>query len=60
MVMKDSLGLELVGPYHMLAGKLKGVPTEKCLLHYRYFHDPPELLTVLARADGFHIGYYRY
>jgi len=56
-----TVGLELVGPYHVLAGRLKGVPWDKCALHYRYFYDPPEFLTVLSGdADsGFHIGYFR-
>ena len=46
----------------MLAGRLKGVPWDKCVLHYRYFYDPPEFLTVLKgeAESGFHIGYFRW
>lgn len=60
--LESSLNLLLVGPYHALAGKLEGVPWEKCVLHYRYYYDPPETLTVLSKdgdEGGFHIGYFR-
>ena len=60
--LKSTLGLLLVGPYHVLAGKLKGVPWEQCVLHSRHYYDPPEFLTVMNKAEddnGFHIGYFR-
>ena len=66
----SSLGLQLVGPYDVLAGKTKrrkqhvasrsgGRPNY--LLHWRYYYDPPEFLTVVRGDDTkqFHIGYYR-
>ena len=61
MALKSILGLELVGPYHVLAGRLKGAPWDKCVLHCRYFYDPPEFLTVMKgeESTGFHIGYFR-
>ena len=62
--LQPSLGLVLTGPYDVLAGRLKGVPWEKCVLHRRHFYDPPEMVTVLEASgddtDGFHIGYFRY
>lgn len=57
-----ALGLELVGPFHVLAGKLEGVPWQKCVLHFRYFYDPPEMVTVARSTSGsgqFHLGYFR-
>ena len=63
--LKPTLGLELVGPYDSLAGRLDGVPWEKCVLHSRHFYDPPEMTTVLAtrgrggKCEGFHLGYFR-
>ncbi|XP_068177225.1 histone PARylation factor 1 isoform X1 [Antennarius striatus] len=61
--LKDTLGLQLVGPFEILAGAHK---TSKNLqpnfhLHWRYFYDPPEFQTILlGSADSqHHIGYYR-
>ena len=57
-----------MGAYDVLAGRLKGVPWESCVLHSRDFYDPPELSTVLAaRSDGdyssndsgFHMGFFK-
>ena len=60
--LKD-LNLELVGPYDILAGKqFQTMENSASLcLHYRYFYDPPEFVTVLKGDDnvGLHIGYYR-
>ena len=60
--LKD-LNVHLVGPYDILSGK-KFKTTENSgslCLHYRYFCDPPEFVTVLKGDDsvGLHIGYYR-
>ncbi|XP_037568467.1 histone PARylation factor 1 [Dermacentor silvarum] len=60
----DLLGLKLVGPFDVLAGKLtnKSVRTsDDFLCHWRYFYDPPEMQTVLSRDDEtmYHIGYFR-
>lgn len=35
--------------------------TSECLIHWRYFRDPPEFQTVLKGDDkfGYHIGYFR-
>ena len=63
--LKAALGLELVGPYDVLAGRLKGVSWEKCVLHTRHFYDPPEMTTVLSGdgggggGGGYHMGYFR-
>ena len=64
----SSLGLQLVGPYDVLAGKTKTHAVRDSsrrpnyLRHWRYFYDPPEFLTVVRGDDKkqFHIGYYRY
>ena len=60
--LKSALGLDLVGPFDVLAGRLDDVPWEKCVLHSRHFYDPPEMTTVLSVSGGgpgFHIGYFR-
>lgn len=60
------LGLLLVGPFDVLAGRFDGLaPREPAayLRHCRYFYDPPEFQTVLAgtggKRDGLHYGYWR-
>jgi len=58
-----SLGLQLVGPYDVLAGKTRRT-VGRCpnyLCHWRYYYDPPEFLTVVRGDDTkqFHMGYYR-
>lgn len=60
----DLLGLKLVGPFDVLAGKLtnKSVKTaDDFLCHWRYYYDPPEMQTVLSGDDEtmYHIGYFR-
>ncbi|XP_023933517.1 histone PARylation factor 1 [Lingula anatina] len=61
----ECLGLQLVGPYDVLAGqcvKVNSSGAPPCYLrHWRYFYDPPEFLTVIKGDDTlqFHIGYYR-
>ena len=62
--LKSALGLELVGPYDALAGKLDaGMSWEQGVLHCRHYFDPPEMTTVLMRSGadtpGLHIGYFR-
>ncbi|XP_063419341.1 histone PARylation factor 1-like isoform X2 [Mytilus trossulus] len=63
----DVLGYQLVGPFDILAGRHKGVRKNKhgrkpnYLLHWRYYYDPPEFMTVI-RGDNksqFHLGYLR-
>ncbi|KAJ8951758.1 hypothetical protein NQ318_012609 [Aromia moschata] len=60
--LKD-IGLILVGPYDVLAGKFINVNKrdKEYLIHWRYYHDPPEFQTVLKGDDksGYHIGYFR-
>ncbi|XP_050297921.1 histone PARylation factor 1 [Anthonomus grandis grandis] len=61
--LKD-VGLTLVGPFDVLAGKFFDIPEqseENYLIHWRYFRDPPEFQTVIRGDDrtGYHIGYYR-
>ena len=59
---KASLGLTLVGPYDILAGKHKKATNPCYLRHWRYYYDPPEFMTVIRGDDKkqFHFGYYRY
>ena len=65
--LKKALGLQLVGPFDILAGKHKGVKinhrgkTPNFLLHWRYYYDPPEFQTVIRGDDKaqFHLGYFR-
>jgi hypothetical protein len=56
----EDLGVALVGPFEVLAGRFDGrVPRHSLLLHWRYFLDPPEFFTVLAGdSDGLHWGYF--
>nr|XP_020452831.1 histone PARylation factor 1 isoform X2 [Monopterus albus] len=62
-VLKDSLGLQLVGPFDILAGAHKNskIPQPNFHLHWRYFYDPPEFQTILQGSEDsqHHIGYYR-
>ncbi|CAG9765492.1 unnamed protein product [Ceutorhynchus assimilis] len=57
------VGLHLVGPYDVLAGKFCDVELSEddFLVHWRFFYDPPECQTVLKGDDkkGFHVGYFR-
>ncbi|KAM9330425.1 histone PARylation factor 1 [Gastrophryne carolinensis] len=62
-VLRESLGLQLVGPYDILAGKhtSKKASNVNYNLHWRFFYDPPEFQTIIV-GDGrtqFHMGYYR-
>ena len=56
----ETLGVVLVGPFEVLAGRFDGrVPRHSLLLHWRYYDDPPEFFTVLAGGgDGLHWGWY--
>lgn len=59
-----SLDLHLVGPYDVLAGKKdrkNGKRKPNYLRHWRYYYDPPEMLTIVKGDDQsqFHLGYYR-
>ncbi|KAM8808192.1 histone PARylation factor 1 [Eudromia elegans] len=59
----SSVGLKLVGPYDILAGKHKKVksPNVDFKLHWRFFYDPPEFQTIIVE-DGktqYHMGYFR-
>nr|XP_015201009.1 PREDICTED: UPF0609 protein C4orf27 homolog [Lepisosteus oculatus] len=59
----NSLGLRLVGPYDILAGKHKcgKNPNPNYFLHWRHFYDPPEFQTILIGSSEtqYHMGYYR-
>ncbi|CAJ1052176.1 histone PARylation factor 1 [Xyrichtys novacula] len=61
--LKDTLGLQLVGPFDILAGAHKDIknPQPNFHLHWRYFYDPPEFQTILRGSEDtqHHIGYYR-
>nr|CAH0102221.1 unnamed protein product [Daphnia galeata] len=64
-IFKDSLGLELVGPFQLLEQNLKeNEPKDKCgnfLTQWRFYYDPPEFQCVMADdlSKGYHIGYFR-
>ncbi|XP_018415543.1 PREDICTED: histone PARylation factor 1 isoform X3 [Nanorana parkeri] len=63
-VLKDSLGLQLVGPYDILSGKhtsSKKSSDSNYNLHWRFFYDPPEFQTIIVgdSRTQFHMGYYR-
>lgn len=61
--LKDTLGLQLVGPFEILAGAHKNSknPQPNFHLHWRYYYDPPEFQTILLGSEDtqHHIGYYR-
>ncbi|XP_038126947.1 histone PARylation factor 1 [Cyprinodon tularosa] len=61
--LKDPLGLQLVGPFDILAGDHRNAknPHPNFHLHWRYFYDPPEFQTVLKGSEDtqHHMGYYR-
>ncbi|XP_070336799.1 histone PARylation factor 1 isoform X2 [Odocoileus virginianus] len=59
-----SLGLRLVGPYDILAGKHKIKKKAAGLnfnLHWRFYYDPPEFQTIIIgdSKTQFHMGYFR-
>jgi hypothetical protein len=55
----DLLGLSLVGPFDVLAGRTAVKPGLDFRLHWRFRLDPPELLTVMSgNEDGLHFGYW--
>lgn len=62
--LKKLFQLELVGPFEVLDGALKNCENMPNMhLHYRYFYDTPEFLTVFRTIDEssqFHIGFYRF
>ncbi|MFT3764991.1 MAG: DUF2228 domain-containing protein [Minicystis sp.] len=55
----DDLGISLVGPFDLLAGRTQTKPGLDVKLHYRYRFDPPEFFTVaVGNVDGLHFGYW--
>ncbi|CAF1419743.1 unnamed protein product, partial [Didymodactylos carnosus] len=56
-----SLNFELVSPFEIVDGYRRSCSTVPNLhLHYQYYYDVPEFMTVI-KGDGttqFHIGYY--
>ncbi|KAL0607353.1 Histone PARylation factor 1, partial [Plecturocebus cupreus] len=59
-----SLGLQLVGPYDILAGKhkMKKKSTGPNFnLHWRFYYDPPEFQTIIIgdNKTQYHMGYFR-
>jgi hypothetical protein len=56
----EPLGIHLVGPFEVLAGRFdRHTPRLSPLLHWRYAQDPAEFFTVLSGdTDGLHWGYY--
>lgn len=61
--LKDTLDLQLVGPFDILAGVHKATnnPQPNFHLHWRYYYDPPEFQTIINGSEDsqYHIGYYR-
>uniref|UniRef100_A0A452HIC0 Uncharacterized protein n=1 Tax=Gopherus agassizii TaxID=38772 RepID=A0A452HIC0_9SAUR len=59
----SSIGLQLVGPYDILAGKHKKTKSANLNfnLHWRFFYDPPEFQTIIAgdSKTQYHMGYFR-
>ncbi|KFB45935.1 hypothetical protein ZHAS_00013900 [Anopheles sinensis] len=59
----EGLGLRMVGPFDVLAGKFKNVTIHEpgdYLRHWRFYYDPPEFQTVLVKkGSGVHYGYWR-
>eukprot|EP01083_Nonionella_stella_P243243 847774_1 len=59
-ILEKSLGLRLVGPFEVLAGKFDGRRILSHHLHWRYHFDTPEFMTILNNAaTGEHYGYFR-
>lgn len=60
----SSVGLKLVGPYDIIAGKHKKAESTDVNfnLHWRFFYDPPEFQTILVgdSRTQYHMGYFRY
>lgn len=59
-----NIGWNLVGPYDVLSGLITdfhGFSKEHLLRHCRYYYDPPEFQTVIAKKDAHitHYGYFR-
>lgn len=48
----DTTGLLLVGPFDVLAGRMDTLSKSQCQMHYRYWYDPAEVQTVLAKNNG--------
>ncbi|KAJ7420074.1 hypothetical protein WISP_50156 [Willisornis vidua] len=59
----SNVGLKLVGPYDILAGKHKKAKSTDVNfnLHWRFFYDPPEFQTILIgdSKTQYHMGYFR-
>lgn len=59
------MGLRLVGPFEVLAGKIKKENVSNPIsyhLHWRFFFDPPEFMTLMVSIDSsslYHLGYLR-
>nr|VZH94553.1 unnamed protein product [Spirometra erinaceieuropaei] len=58
--LREELDIELVGPFELLSRDWIPDASENFSCCYRYFHDPPEFVTVFASPSGFyHVGYFR-
>lgn len=59
----EKFGLELVGPFDVVAGKFDEADLFEpgdYLRHWRYFYDPPEFQTIFRKdKTGIHYGYWR-
>jgi hypothetical protein len=57
---QQTLGVTLVGPFEVLAGRFEGrQPKLSLYLHWRFFMDPPEFFTVMmGDVDRLHWGYF--
>lgn len=58
--LKETLGIYLVGPFEVLAGRFDRIPPlPEILLHWRFSNDAPEFFTLMVRAnDDLHWGYW--
>ncbi|XP_028833599.1 histone PARylation factor 1 [Denticeps clupeoides] len=61
--LKETLDLQLVGPFDILSERHKhaGTSQPNFHLHFRHFYDPPELQTIIqgTTETQYHMGYYR-
>lgn len=51
-----------MGPFEVLHEPMKFKHDDDLTDCYRYFHDPPEVVTILAEdgENSFHVGYFRW
>ncbi|POM77744.1 hypothetical protein PHPALM_4821 [Phytophthora palmivora] len=58
----DTLGVQLCGPFDLLAAEKEVTVDKPLYLHGRFFFDPPEVTSVMVDSHsdvGRHWGYFR-